>query len=600
MKKILYIILASFVLFGCTEKLNKFPLDKMSDGDFFASEAGLQAFSNSFYSMFPGDARDNVRDGMIAFDNCDNIYAKAQLKEVKGNRQVPNSGEGWSFTSLRTVNTMLDNLGQCSDPAVRTYYEAIGRFFRAYFYYNKIRVFGDVPFYDHQVGSGDADLYKPRDSREVVMVKIIEDLEFAIANLPAEHTVYTVNKWTAMALLSRATLFEGTFRKYHNYVAPDSVKNAHDATWYLTKCAEVSENFIDNSNYKIYSTGNPKEDYRMLFAADKFAGHAAANEVILAENYNITYGKSHNVNNILYATSMGCLGMSRKAVASYLMADGSRFTDKAGWETMQFYEETQGRDPRLAQSIVTPGFKRIGESVTQAPWFTSTISGYQLTKFQQAPGEAYIHDANGKSDNDLIIFRAGEVYLNFAEAKAELGTITQKDLDKSITPLRSRVGMPAMILANITEADPFLINKEWGGYQNCKNPVVLEIRRERLVELGQEGHRYNDLLRWKEGKILEAQMYGPYFPGPGVYDLDKDGSNDLYIYETGKLDESVKATYKQELGKDIILSEGTKGMVNFHKDSPGKWDEAKDYFYPVPSGEIQLNPNLVQNPGWTI
>lgn len=599
MKKILYIILASFVLFGCTEKLNKFPLDKMSDGDFFASETGLQAFSNSFYSMFPGDARDNVRDGMIAFDNCDNIYAKAQMTEVKGNRQIPNSGGGWTFTDLRKVNTLLDNLNQCSDPAIRTHYEALARFFRAYFYFKKIRLFGDVPFYDHQVGSGDPDMYKPRDNREVVMVKIIEDLEFAIANLPADHTVYTVNKWTAMALLSRATLFEGTFRKYHNYVVPDSVKNAHDATWYLTKCAEVSENFIDNSNYKIYTSGNPKEDYRMLFAAGKFDTHAASCEVILAENYNLQYGKSHNVNNILKATSMGCLGMSRKAVASYLMADGSRFTDKPGWETMQFYEETQGRDPRLAQSIVTPGFKRIGESVTQAPWFTATISGYQLTKFQQEPGEEGIHDTNGKSDNDLIIFRAGEVYLNFAEAKAELGTLTQKDLDKSITPLRSRVGMPAMVLANITEADPFLINKEWGGYQNCTNPVILEIRRERLVELGQEGHRYNDLMRWREGKLLEAQMYGPYFPGVGVYDLDRDGINDVYIFE-GKKDESIKATYPLELEKDIILSEVTKGMVNFFRDTPGKWNEDRDYLYPIPSGEIQLNPNLVQNPNWTL
>ena len=599
MKKILYIILASFVLFGCTEKLNKFPLDKMSDGDFFASETGLQAFSNTFYSMFPGDARDNVRDGMIAFDNCDNIYAKAQMTEVKGNRQIPNSGGGWTFTDLRNVNTLLDNLNQCSDPAIRTHYEALARFFRAYFYFKKIRLFGDVPFYDHQVGSGDPDMYKPRDNREVVMAKIVEDLEFAIANLPADHTVYTVNKWTAMALLSRATLFEGTFRKYHNYVVPDSVKNAHDATWYLTKCAEVSENFIDNSNYKIYTSGNPKEDYRMLFAAGKFDTHAASCEVILAENYNLQYGKSHNVNNILKATSMGCLGMSRKAVASYLMADGSRFTDKPGWETMQFYEETQGRDPRLAQSIVTPGFKRIGESVTQAPWFTATISGYQLTKFQQEPGEEGIHDTNGKSDNDLIIFRAGEVYLNFAEAKAELGTLTQKDLDKSITPLRSRVGMPAMVLANITEADPFLINKEWGGYQNCTNPVILEIRRERLVELGQEGHRYNDLMRWREGKLLEAQMYGPYFPGVGVYDLDRDGINDVYIFE-GKKDESIKATYPLELEKDIILSEVTKGMVNFFRDTPGKWNEDRDYLYPIPSGEIQLNPNLVQNPNWTL
>ncbi|MCQ2153010.1 MAG: RagB/SusD family nutrient uptake outer membrane protein [Bacteroidales bacterium] len=602
MKKYIFIILAASVLAGCVDQLNKFPLDRETDETFFSSETDLVAFSNSFYSLFPSpDERASVRSGMIAFDNADNIFSKTQSSEVRGNRTVPSSGNGWTFTKLRDINTMLDHIDRCKDPEVHAKYKALARFFRAYFYFDKIRIFGDVPWCGTQLWDNSPELYNPRDNREVVMQKIVEDLLFAIDSLPDKKSVYTVTKYTAQALLSRVALFEGTFRKYHDYQVPDSVANPHSANWYLGLCVSVSKDFIDEGKYTIYSTGNPDKDYLHLFTAEKYEGDPTADEVILAENFNSEYGRSHNVNNITIATSKDCPGMSRKAVASYLNADGTRFTDTADWEKKSFFEETQGRDPRLAQSIRTPGYKRIGRDNTEAPLFGSTVSGYQLIKHVQAPGDGDIKDKDGKSDADIIVFRAAEVYLNYAEAKAELGTISQNDLDISVNRIRARVNMPALEVS--VPLDTFLTSAAWGGYTGTTNPLILELRRERCVELGQEGHRYFDLMRWKEGKILEKPMYGMYFPADtsGLYDLDRDGNFDVYLYSDQKdATKAGKAKYNYKLNAEIYLTGGDHGMVFPHKNSPGKWDEDKDYLYPIPYGEIQLNPNLAQNPGWTL
>ena len=110
-------------------------------------------------------------------------------------------------------------------------------FFRAYFYFEKVKRFGDVPWYDRQLGSADPDLYKPRDSRELVMQKMIGDIDYAIENLPAEKSLYRVTKWAALALKSRFCLFEGTFRKYHGY--QETMYPEYDWKYYLEQCVSA-------------------------------------------------------------------------------------------------------------------------------------------------------------------------------------------------------------------------------------------------------------------------------------------------------------------------------------------------------------------------
>jgi hypothetical protein len=323
-------------------------------------------------------------------------------------------------------------------------------------------------------------------------------------------------------------------------------------------------------------------------------------EVILARDYNAMYSVIHNSGSAQTTGSRGCPAMTKKLFASFLMTDGSRFTDIPGWDSMDFMAETQNRDPRLAQSIRTPGYKRMGESTTTSPDFKVTFSGYHTDKYLTVKEQ----DTNNASDIDINLFRTAEVYLNYAEALAENGALKQEDLEISVNQLRKRVSMPALSMADANaHPDPFLTNPAYGGYQStvlagdANKGVILEIRRERGVELCQEGFRYYDVMRWKEGKMFEAPFYGMYFPAEGVYDVDQNGTDDLEIFTGSATSKTVGVA--KELGKDIFLKNGTSGLIVLHGNTARSWDEEKDYLYPIPTDDRNLTGGaLTQNPGW--
>ena len=587
--KISLLIAAVFCLVSCD--LDKKPLAQLSPDTFFSTETELQAFSNQFYEIFPGTE--------IYGEQSDMIVKLGLTTEMLGTRTIPESGSGWTWTTLREYNTLIEYSVNCKDENVRNKYVALARFFRAYFYFEKVKRFGDVPFYDKQLGSDDADLYKPRDSREFVMGKIIDDLDFAIEHLSSNHDAYRITKWTALALKSRACLFEGTFRKYHGASSPflqNLPADAHPYTYYLDLAVKAAEEFIDLSGYTIYTGGGTKNSYRDLFAS----ADAIADEIILARDYYI--GEKNNLHNATYYTlgAYGLPSMTRKMACTYLMADGSRYTDKSGWQTMSFADETKNRDPRMAQSIRIGDYTRIGSTVIEGPSFNNSITGYQPHKWMQ--GKDLGVDAYGKSYNDLPLFRSAEVYLNFAEALAELEgqtgrELTQADIDKSVKKLRDRVGMPNINLAQANaNPDPYLLAEE-SGYPNVTGPnqgIILELRRERSVEFFMENHRYYDLMRWKNGKALQYQNLGIYVPGMGKYDLNGDGKDDVeFITSEGKY--YIKASNNTE----IHLTETSKGYIITNYELERKWTETKDYLYPIPTKDRQLTHGvLAQNPGW--
>ncbi len=578
MKKNIILIIATVLAIASCD-LNKAPLASLSPDSYFSNASEMDAFANNFYSDLPGTS--------VYEEESDMIIKMGLTNEMRGARTVPGSGGGWSWGSLRNYNTLIDFSVNCKDENVRNEYIAVARFFRAFFYLEKVKRFGDVPWYDTQLGSADEALYKPRDSRELVMSHVVEDLDFAIEHLPTQHSLYKVTKWTAMALKTRACLFEGTFRKYHNISL-----EGHTWQWYLEQAAAAGEEFIATSGYSIY-TGSPQA-YRDLFAST----NAIGTEIILARDYDLSLNVKHNGT---YYTlgNYGNPGMTRKMFCTYLMADGTRFTDKEGWQTMSFVDETKNRDPRLGQSIRIPGYKRIASDKTEAPSLADSETGYQPTKYMQ--GVDLGVDLYGASYNDLPLFRTAEVILNFAEAKAELGTLTQADLDKSIRLLRDRVGMPNINLAEANaNPDPYLQAEET-GYPNVTGPnagVILEIRRERTVELFDENFRYYDLMRWKNGQAFKHQNLGLYFPGPGSYDLDGDGVIDHALYEGTAPTGLPATTILRKIGTDIFLTGGNSGYVLTNPTDPGSWNESRDYYYPIPTDELSLNENLVQNPGW--
>lgn len=567
---------------SCNDALDVMPKDRMIPENYFRNENELQMFSNKFYTQLPGESA-IIREGV------DHIAKNDMSDELKGTRIIPGSGSGWTWDQLRDINTLLEYSVNCPDREIRNKYNAVARFFRAYFYFEKVKRFGDVPWYDKQLASNDPELKKSQDSREFIMAKVIEDLDFAIQYLPAKKELYRVTKWTALALKSRVCLFEGTFRKYHGLTV-DGV----GYEYYLEQAVKAGEDFINQSGYGLYRGESSTTVYRDLFASLTARGE----EIILARNYNKSLGQAHNANFYTLGVTYGRPGLTKRMVNSYLMADGTRFTDREGYETYSFAEETQNRDPRLSQTIRTPGYRRIGGTATLVPDLLTTATGYQPIKYVM---ESKYDGPNTESECDMPIFRTAEVYLNLAEAKAELGTLTQSDLDKTIGLLRARVGMPALDMPEANaEPDPYLLDPKT-GYPQVKGQnqgIILEIRRERTIELIMEGFRYYDMMRWKEGKTFETDYHGIYIPGLGLYDFDEDGKDDVYFYK-GSLPSVPAGVLARKVDEEIFLSNGESGYISPYKNFEAKWNEERDYLYPIPLDERMLTGgNLKQNPGW--
>ena len=590
------IILYSFIALlsgtaGCSDMLDQYPLDAISPETYYNNADELRSATNQFYGMFPGAASGYT-------ESADVVCTFNLPAEVQGIRTVPTSGGGWNWEYLRAVNFYLSHSVRCDDVDAREHFDGIARFFRAYFYFEKVKRFGEVPWFDRELSSTDPELFRPRDSRDFIMDKILDDLTYAINNISDKKDLYNVTHWTALALKSRICLFEGTYRKYHGIPVYEK---------FLDECATASKLFIDNAPYAIYKTG--AQPYRDLFSSM----NAIEEEVILARDYDRAQNVMHEANANTLSPTYGRPGMNKKIVNSYLMTNGDRFTDQPGYETMQYYDEMQNRDPRLTQTVVGPGYMRINSTTVSSPNFGASTTGYQITKWvTDASGDGYLG-----SSNDYILFRAAEVYLNYAEAKAELGTLTQDDLKISIKKIRDRVGMPNIDMdAANANPDPYLCALE-SGYQNVTGPnkgVILEIRRERTIELLLEGFRYYDIIRWKEGKIFEQPYKGMYFPGLtkgsgenryDVFDMN-DGTVgdkekvDICIY-TGKKPsvKNIRKFYK--LGDEFVLTDGDKGNIICHdiEKEPRQWREDRDYLYPIPTQERLLsNGTLSQNPNW--
>ena len=165
MKRLLYIITIGLSLTACD--MDKYPLDAVSPDTFFDTENDLRLYSNSFYDALPS-ASD------IYGEAVDNIIKMDLADEIRGTRIVPTNDGGWTWEELRNINFYLDNSSKCVDEAARLRYDALARFFRAYFYFDKVKRFGDVPWYEHALNDKDEEsLMMSRTSRTEVLDHIL-------------------------------------------------------------------------------------------------------------------------------------------------------------------------------------------------------------------------------------------------------------------------------------------------------------------------------------------------------------------------------------------------------------------------------------------
>lgn len=618
MKKIYAVFISGLSVLAfssCEGFLDKFPETSLSPETFYTSEKELELATNGFYTMLPSP--DNTTDGALQDNDLEYHVALSSLQ--MGNRSAEN--ETWSsstWSNLRALNYYLEHSVNCTSEDIRKKYDGVAYFFRAMFYYEKVRKYGDIPWYDHVISANDkASLYRARDSRGFVMQKIMEDLDKAIDGLPVTWTegVYRINKYAAYAFKSRVALFEGTWRKYHDvpdetYTKDDGTQLTLSSEYFLRQSADAAKAVIDYGKYKMYKgetivKGQPYRDFFVLEDAE-------TSETILSRRYlytdemNIRHGVQFKYKNQRHS-------LTRALAYHYLMADGTPFQSQEGWQTMQYSQEFKNRDPRMAQTIAAPDYVAVGTDAS-TKYYPSCKdydrSGYRPIKYFSDD----THDGAGTSTTDYAIFRYGEVLLNYAEAKAELGEADQTVIDQTVNVIRARVGMPALdvVKANGTP-DAFLSSYYTDKHLDGPDKgLILEIRRERTVELVNEGFRLWDMLRWHEGQQLcpASNTLGPgfigcWFPGLGEYDMNNDGTPDLCIYTGTKPSTDCENTLDVSEGKENTLSEGTSGYLIQFKDQSYKWEE-KDYLYPIPVKQIQIYPKdeatgesvLTQNPGY--
>jgi hypothetical protein len=210
------------------------------------------------------------------------------------------------------------------------------------------------------------------------------------------------------------------------------------------------------------------------------------------------------------------------------------------------------------------------------------------------------YDTRDLNINSVSIFRYAEVLLIYAEAKAELGNMTDAEWAASIGLLRKRAGITAGLTLKPTKIDTYLKSKY---FPEINDPTLLEVRRERGIELCLEGFRFDDVVRWRRGELMTMEWNGMYIPSLDTpLDLNEDGKLDVAFYQ--KLPTKVAGVTYVEVSPLVsgkanpqLLSNVTNGELTWYNNFPRKWED-KNYLYPIPTADIITNPKLAQNPGW--
>lgn len=579
-KNILVLLLVALIgTTACNEEyLNRLPLDELSSKDYWSTPNDLKLYCNQFYSSFP--THSGWSGGIFWFDNSsDNLVSGTFNSRLNGTGTVPSSGGGWSWGNIRSVNYILENYGTVTgSEAEINHYVGEARFFRAYYYFSLVKQFGDVPWFDKTMQATSEELYKERDSRDFIIDKIIEDLDFAIDNMYGKESAesFRLNSEIAILFKSRVALYEGTWEKYH--AGTEFGVEGSNGSKYLQLAEDAAKMLIDKNKYTIAKDGDASIAYRNLFIQTDLSSNS---EVLLWRKYDVELGITHNVQRYL-PRSGGNTGLSKSLVDSYLDIDGNTITDGTLFKGYgSLLDVVEDRDPRLAQTVTVTGDPigteqpNVADTFFEKPSLQETGESRSTTGFHIFKGSdpSYIQSFQGNvGTTAAIVFRYAEALLNYAEAKAELGTLTQADVDMTINKIRDRVEMSHMILGSL----PANANKEFPGLSD----VINEVRRERRVETALEGLRFNDLMRWRAHELI----VGVSPKGMQYINSDLNG-----MYADGEI----------TVGDNVRVD--SDGFIEpYQSTMPAGYgfNPSRDYLKPLPTSELTLNSNLTQNPGW--
>jgi len=539
MKSLLYkrltFVLIFASIFSC--EVERLPETSISDQTFWRSETDLIAATNYLYIFVPGFNNEDVWS--------DDAIGLSSNQISDGSRLAPSTDANYTepYRLIRAANNIIEKAPlAASNVAAATLdrYVADARFFRAWGYFSLVQKYGSVPLILKILSDESPELLEPASPREKIFDQIYQDLDFAIAKLPTMATLGAANygkisKTAAQAFKARVSLFEGTRSKFHGYGDPMK---------HLNLAVEASKAIIDGRQHTLYA------NYFDLF---QMAGEGFANkENIIVKPYGVSLADRVLTHTYFRGTlENGNKNPTKSLVDSYLMTDGLPITKSPLYKTPVVSTDVfTNRDERLSHSVFKKGDPYIfTKKIFDISPLVFQKTGFCFRKFSN------IDDWNNQASFiDRPILRYAEVLLIYAEAKFELtNSITDADLDISINLLRARGKIAKLTNALVT---------------NNSLSMRDEIRRERRVELAQEGHRYWDIIRWKTAEIeLPKPVLGNFF-------------------------------FKAEFGTATTVNLTPDNFILVTPASFRKFNPAKDYLWPMPLNEISLNPNLKQNPGW--
>ena len=552
MRNLSIILLATIVLLGCKKDfLERPPLDQLTDNNYWTNENNVRTFAWGFYpAYFSGYGSGFTWGRYFSGQSLNDDFAPSAPDQFT--KTIPSKGGGWSFTWVRKANILINRVqGVPMSDEAKAHWTGIGRFFRGMEYFDLVSSFGDVPWYGHEMDENSPDLYRARDPRTNVMDSVLADFKYAAANVRESDGAagLTVNKYVVLAFMSRVFLFEGTYEKYHNI-------NQTKATEFLEASKWAAEQVMTSGKYSLNA------DYRKDFNSMALAGNK---EMLLFREY--TEGLlTHSLNS--YVNLEPQSGISKDAVESYLASDGLPISISPLYKGDKTIGDLfANRDGRMYKTVV-PTLRLNGE----VPNYST--SGYSILKFLNDDIKDQAIGSSNLNPTDAPVIRYGEVLINYAEATAELGNMTQQDLDLSVNVLRNRadVKMPPLTIG-VGFVDP--------DRDPTVSPLLWEIRRERRVELMMEGFRLDDLKRWKKLEYTDTKGNPDINKGAWVVKAEHPKMKDI------KIENDAAAGY-------IIPA--------WKPESQRMFTDPKVYLDPLPLDQIKLyldqGVTLTQNPGW--
>lgn len=569
---IIFIVVVSLFTTACNDFLDKGPLDTFTNDNFWTSESNVTGYANTFYQDFLGYGNAGGT-GLFYFRTLSDDQAGGGFADWTF-QNVPANSSDWrdGWIEIRRANILIENVDKVnmSDEA-KNHWRGVGRLMRAWHYYQLVRTYGDLPWVDKSLDiTDDGYLYGARENRDMIMDKVLEDLNFACQHMYDNTSKTKLNRNVAYAMKSEICLFEGTFRKYRKAEDGQSAPDLAGSSKFLNE-TKTAASYLMGKNFSLNSS------YQGNYNSTNLANNP---EMVLYKAYKQNVLQHSLIAYISSSTQIS--GMSKDAFESYLFTDGKPLglttLDSSDAAVLQVGTKTVGgkvvpdtvlsikklldrRDKRLIETIDTAlcyvgrGFTRFGNGISM-----TSSTGYGVSKYDNKTLDNMYRNQTTQNFTHAPIFWLSAIYLQYAEACAELGSIAQSDLDNSINKLRTRAGLPALSLT-VGFSDP-------ANDMNV-SALIWEIRRERRTELMFDNWtRYWDLIRWHQLDKLDSSQHPDILLGANII-------NDPYNHSVSKVGNYI---------------DGRKGKTRTY--------DKKHYWYPIPSDQIALNDKLTQNPGW--